>query len=462
MTNTIPQSWGRYPTVEPEQVVPLYWRNEIPRLSDFTTSVLPYGYGRSYGDSCLNEGGVSLDITHLRRFISFDEEQGLLRCEAGVSLADILEEFVPRGWFLPVTPGTKFVSVAGAIANDIHGKNHHKAGTFGCHVTQFELLRSNGERLLCSPTENKEMFSATIGGFGLTGLILWAEFRLKSIRSPYISMDQIRYDSLAEFMEIAADSDKDFEYTVAWCDCLKGGKYQGRGIFMRGNHEYSSAYAHKPLPKNLPLLVPFDFPSFTLNSLTVRAFNEVIYHMQRGKYVHKVESYNPFFYPLDSVHNWNRIYGKRGFFQYQCVVPFENGYEVMKEIIERISRAKEGSFLVVLKEFGTIPSPGMLSFPRPGLTLALDFSNHGQKTLRFLDDLDALVLQSGGRVYPAKDARMSPESFQTYFPEWEAFTRYIDPKFSSSFWRRVTSDDTPTQKMQALPTNQTILPGNGR
>jgi FAD/FMN-containing dehydrogenase len=465
MTNTIPQSWGRYPTVEPEQVVSLYWRSEVPRLSDFTTSVLPYGYGRSYGDSCLNEGGVSLDITHLRRFISFDEEQGLLRCEAGVSLADILEEFVPRGWFLPVTPGTKFVSVAGAIANDVHGKNHHKAGTFGCHVTQFELLRSNGARLLCSPTENKEMFSATIGGFGLTGLILWAEFRLKQIRSPYINMEQIRYDSLAEFMEIAADSDKDFEYTVAWCDCLKGGKYQGRGLFMRGNHEDSSAYAHKPLPKSLPLLVPFDLPSFTLNSLTVRAFNEVIYHMQREKHVHKVESYNPFFYPLDSVHNWNRIYGKRGFFQYQCVVPFENGYEVMKEIIERIGRAKEGSFLVVLKEFGTIPSPGMLSFPRPGLTLALDFSNHGQKTLRFLDDLDALVLQSGGRVYPAKDARMSPESFQTYFPEWEAFTRYIDPNFSSSFWRRVTSEDTPTQKLQALPTihtTQTTLSRNGQ
>ena len=197
MTSKSPQSWGRYPTVEPEQVVPLFWRNELPILSDFSTSVLPYGYGRSYGDSCLNEGGVSLDATYLRRFISFDEEQGLLRCEAGVSLADILDEFVPRGWFLPVTPGTKFVSVGGAIANDVHGKNHHKAGTFGCHVTQFELLRSNGERLLCSPTENSELFRATIGGFGLTGLILWAEFRLKPIRSPYISVDHIRYNSLA-------------------------------------------------------------------------------------------------------------------------------------------------------------------------------------------------------------------------------------------------------------------------
>jgi FAD/FMN-containing dehydrogenase len=465
MASKIPQSWGRYPDVEPEQVVPLFWRNELPQLSDFATSVLPYGYGRSYGDSCLNEGGVSLDATYLRRFISFDEEQGLLRCEAGVSLADILEEFVPRGWFLPVTPGTKFVSVGGAIANDVHGKNHHKAGTFGCHVTQFELLRSDGERLLCSPTANNALFRATIGGFGLTGLITWAEFRLKPIRSPYISVDHIRYDSLAEFMEIAATSDKDFEYTVAWCDCLKSGKYQGRGIFMRGNHEDSPAYAHKPLPKKLPLMVPFDFPAFSLNSLTVRVFNELYYHMQREKHVHKIESYNPFFYPLDSVLNWNRIYGKRGFFQYQCVVPFDNGYEVMKEILDRIGRAKEGSFLVVLKEFGNIVSPGMLSFPRPGLTLALDFSNHGQKTLRFLDDLDSLVLQNGGRVYPAKDARMSPASFQTYFPEWETFTQYIDPKFSSSFWRRVIPEEVPAEKHKvpsATLTTQTVLPGNGR
>ncbi len=465
MPNKTLQSWGRYPNVEPEQVVPLFWRNELPQLSNFATSVLPYGYGRSYGDSCLNEGGVSLDASYLRRFISFDEEQGLLRCEAGVSLADILAEFVPRGWFLPVTPGTKFVSVGGAIANDVHGKNHHKAGTFGCHVTQFELLRSNGELLLCSPGENSALFRATIGGFGLTGLITWAEFRLKPIRSPYINVDHIRYDLLAEFMDIAAASDKDFEYTVAWCDCLKSGKHQGRGIFIRGNHEDSPDYAHKPLPKNLPLLVPFDLPSFTLNSLTVRAFNEVIYHMQREKHVHKVESYNPFFYPLDSVLNWNRIYGKRGFFQYQCVVPFDNGYEVMKEILDRIGRAKEGSFLVVLKEFGNIASPGMLSFPCPGLTLALDFSNHGQKTLRFLDELDALVLQSGGRVYPAKDARMSPASFQTYFPEWETFAQYIDPNFSSSFWRRVIPGEAPTQKytaLSAIPPIQTALPGNGR
>ncbi len=439
----IPQSWGRYPQVEPDQVVPVFWRNELPDLAAFDKSMLPYAYGRSYGDSCLNEGGVSLDVSHLTRFISFDEEQGLLRCEAGVSLADILEVMVPRGWFLPVSPGTKFVSVGGAIANDIHGKNHHKAGTFGRYVTQFELLRSTGERLLCSPTENSELFRATIGGLGLTGVILWAEIRLKPVRTPYIAMDRIRYGSLADFMHIAADSDQDYEYTVAWVDCLASGRQLGRGIFMRGNHENSPRYAHKPLPKKLPLAVPLDLPSFTLNSLTVRAFNEVYYRAQLGNVVHKVEPYNPFFYPLDSIYNWNRIYGKRGFFQYQCVVPFENGYAVMKEILERISRAKEGSFLVVLKEFGALPSPGMLSFPRPGLTLALDFSNHGPKTLRLFDELDTLVRQNNGAVYPAKDAHMSAESFQAYYPQWKTFAQYIDPHFSSSFWRRVTNANMP-------------------
>ncbi len=444
--------------VEPEQVVPIYWRNELPDLAAFDEPVLPFAYGRSYGDSCLNEGGVSLDVSHLTRFISFDEERGLLRCEAGISLADILEVMVPRGWFLPVTPGTKFVSVGGAIANDVHGKNHHKAGTFGCHVTQFELLRSNGERLLCSPIENSELFRATIGGLGLTGIILWAEIRMKPIRTPYISMDRIRYGSLAEFEQVAADSDQDFEYTVAWVDCLASGKHLGRGIFMRGNHETSARYVRQPLPKKKSLAVPLDLPSFTLNSLTIRAFNEVYYRAQLNDRVHKVEPYDPFFYPLDSVYNWNRIYGKRGFFQYQCVVPFTNGYEVMKEILGRISRAREGSFLVVLKEFGDVPSPGMLSFPRPGLTLALDFSNHGRKTLRLFNELDTLVCQNGGVVYPAKDARMSAESFQAYFPQWETFAQYIDPQFSSSFWRRVTSANPLIHIVQ---TATPALSGNG-
>ena len=433
-----PQSWGRYPKVEHAQVQSVYWRSELPDFSRFEQSLLPYAYGRSYGDSCLNEGGVSLDVSHLNRFISFDEEQGLLCCEAGVSLADVLELIVPRGWFIPVSPGTKFVSVGGAIANDVHGKNHHRAGTFGCHVTRFELLRSNGERFLCSPTENRELFQATIGGLGLTGVILWAEFRLKPIVNPFIDMERIQFGSLEEFLQISAETDKRYEYTMSWVDILIGGKELCRGIFMCGNNDQSRERASKKVSKKLPLAFPFDLPSFTLNTFTVKAFNELYYHTQFHKRIRKVVPYEPFFYPLDSIHEWNRMYGKRGFLQYQFVVPFEDDFEAMREILGRIRRSGEGSFLTVLKTFGNMQSPGMLSFPRPGVTLALDFAYGGEKTLRLLDELDAIVRQSSGAVYPAKDARMSPENFQAFFPRWQEFARYIDPHFSSSFWRRVS------------------------
>ena len=437
-----PRSWGRYPTVTPAEVRSVYWRSELPDLAHFEQPLLPYAYGRSYGDSCLIEGGVSLDVSHLRRFISFDEAEGLLCCEAGVSLADVLELVVPRGWFIPVTPGTKFVSVGGAIANDVHGKNHHKAGTFGCHVTRFGLLRSNGERLICSPYENSKLFEATIGGLGLTGVILWAEFRLKPIVNPFIDMERIQFSSLDEFMQISAETDQKYEYTMSWVDILIGERDLCRGIFMCGNNDQSSSLASKKIGKKLPLTVPFDFPSFVLNTFTVKSYNELYYHSQFSKRVHKVLPYEPFFYPLDSIHEWNRMYGKRGFLQYQFVVPFQDGFAAMREIIGRIRHSGEGSFLTVLKTFGTIQSPGMLSFPRPGLTLALDFAFDGQKTLRLLDELDEIVRQSGGAVYPAKDARMSAENFQAFFPRWQEFSYYVDPHFSSSFWRRVSHANT--------------------
>src|SRR2546421_5300491 len=275
-----PHSWGRYPKVKHSQVQSIYWRNELPDIAQLKGTALPFAYGRSYGDSCLNEGGISLDVSHLQRFISFDEKTGLLRCEAGISLAEILEVLVPRGRFLPVSPGTKFVSVGGAIANDIHGKNHHRSGTFGCHVTCFELLRSNGERLLCSPNQHSDLFRATIGGLGLTGVILWAEFRLKPIANSFISMERIRYSSLAEFMDISTESDTDFEYTVAWVDCLASGRQLGRGLFMRGNHDRSERYTSKQRREKIAFTVPCDFPSFVLNTLTIKAFNEVYYHAQ--------------------------------------------------------------------------------------------------------------------------------------------------------------------------------------
>ena len=432
------QSWGHYPKIQTELVRPAFSREELTDLSAIKGSVLPYGYGRSYGDSCMNDVGVGLDCRFLNRLLAFDDKNGLLRCEAGVRLDEILDIIVPRGWFLPVTPGTKFVSVGGAIANDIHGKNHHKAGTFGCHVTCFELLRSDGERLICSPTENVEWYQATIGGLGLTGLILWAEFKLKPITNAFIDEEQILFSSIDEFFELTALSDKDYEYTVSWVDCLNAGKNLGRGHFMRGNHSHSKYLSNQPAKSKLPLQIPFEPPSGLVNSFTMKAFTIAYYHTQLAKRVSKVIPYEPFFYPLDAIKDWNRAYGPSGFLQYQCSVPFNDNYRAIKEIIGRIGDSGEGSFLVVLKTFGDIKSPGMLSFPRPGVTLAIDFPFKGQSTLSLLEGLDKIVRANGGAVYPAKDARMSAENFQHFYPNWREFAKYIDPKFSSNFWRRVT------------------------
>jgi FAD/FMN-containing dehydrogenase len=436
--NSRQQSWGRYPKQIKNEALPVTWRTDPPDLSKIKDSVLAYGYGRSYGDSCLNEGGISLEVRNLNKFISFDEETGLLRCEAGVTLAEILEFFVPRGWFLPVSPGTKFVSVGGAIANDIHGKNHYKGGTFGCHVTRFELLRSDGQAYLCSPTENSDLFRATIGGLGLTGLILWAEFYLKPIKNAYIDMEQFKYNNLEEFFEISEASDQDWVYTVAWADCMATGKQLGRGLFMRGNFNESEFRPKKPARTKPLIAVPLDMPDFMINPLTVKIFNTMYYHRQLPKKIRRVISYNPFFYPLDAIDTWNKLYGKRGFLQYQFVVPYKDGHDAIRELMTRIAKSGEGSPLVVLKTFGEIESPGMLSFPRPGVTLALDFGFNGAKTLQLLSDLDEIVYQSGGRIYPAKDARMSAEHFQAFYPNWRDFAKLVDPKFSSSFWRRVT------------------------
>jgi FAD/FMN-containing dehydrogenase len=428
-------SWGRYPRASHTGVVPILWRSEPPPLDRLDGSVLPFGCGRSYGDSCLNDGGLLLDTAGLDRLIDFDTVAGRLRCEAGVTLADILALTVPRGWFLPVVPGTRWVTVGGAIANDIHGKNHHRAGTFGAHVVRFELLRSSGERLICSPEENFELFRATIGGLGLTGLILWAEIRLKPIPGAGIALEQIRFSGLDEFFELTK-SDQEYEYTVAWVDCLAQGRRLGRGIFMRGDHTGWAAPAPSPLAA-ARLRIPCDAPSGLLNRATIRAFNELYYRRQIRARTRSVVPYTPFFFPLDAVGDWSRLYGPGGFLQYQCVVPDQPGAPRIREIFERMARSGEAPSLAVFKRFGDVPSPGLLSFPRPGLTLAVDLAFRGQRTLALLEELDRVVRDAGGAVYPAKDARMSPESFRRFFPQWERFAVHIDPKFSSSFWRRV-------------------------
>ncbi len=433
------QSWGHYPKIDDnkQDVYHVYPDSfSFPEPNDDATdtpSFLAYAQGRSYGDVCQNKEGILLDTQHLDHFIEYDREKGILRCEAGVTFENILQLIIPHNWFLPVTPGTKYISVGGALANDVHGKNHHKAGTFGRYVIKFELLRSNGERLICSPTENIELFNATIGGLGLTGLINWVEFSLKKIPGSNIEQETIRFNNLQEFYRLSDESDKDWEYTVAWIDCLATGDELGRGLFMRGNH-CEAKKKHKF--KTSKLSVPFNAPGFLLNKYTVNAFNH-LYFKKPIKQYSKVD-YDPFFYPLDAIENWNRLYGKRGFMQYQCVIPKEHREKAMTEMLTLISASSQASFLSVLKEFGDIKSPGLLSFPRPGITLALDFPNRGQKTLDLLNELDVITLKFSGSVYPAKDARMSAESFTKYYPNWEEFKQYIDPYFSSDFRRRIS------------------------
>lgn len=431
-------SWGRYPRVT-QNVYELLWRPDSLTEVNNTHNILPYGLGRSYGDVCLNDGGTILSTSSMSRFISFDHENGVIRCDAGVCLKDLLEFIVPHGWFVQVTPGTKYVTIGGMIANDVHGKNHHRVGTFGRHINCFELLRSDGSRLECSPAQNAEYFSATIGGLGLTGLITWAEIKLKKIQGPYIDTESIRFDRLEEFFELSHDSDDAWEYTVAWIDSLARGKRLGQGLFMRGNHSTTPCPAKLPTLKQ-KLTIPLDAPSNLLNKYSIKLFNNTYYRKQLSKRVHKSQYFDKYFYPLDGIGHWNRLYGKKGLLQHQCVVPVDQGQEVITEILKQCSKKGKGSFLSVLKIFGKIASPGLLSFPREGVTLALDFPNRGTEIFLLLDTFDKIVAEAGGAVYPAKDARMASASFKSYYPNWQQFEKYIDPYFSSSFWRRVTGN----------------------
>ena len=395
--------------------------------------MLAYGNGRSYGDVCLNDGGTLLHTRGLDRYIEFDPATGLLRCESGVLFSEILDFVVPQGWFLPVTPGTRYVTVGGAIANDVHGKNHHGAGTFGEHVKRFELLRSDGQRVECSSEKNVDLYTATVGGLGLTGVIVWAEFQLLRIASPWMAQETRRFGNLAEFFALSTDSERDYAYTVAWIDCAASGKAFGRGVFFRANHAPAMAAAR--MPKQRRLSMPVTPPFSLINSLSLRAFNTLYFH--RAREGHAIVHYEPYFYPLDAIAEWNRIYGPRGFLQYQCVVPPAASADAIAELLRAIAASGSGSFLAVLKVFADRPPAGILSFPRAGTTLALDFPNHGAATFALLDRLDDIVAAAGGAVYPAKDARMNGARFRQYFPRWQSMLPHIDPKFSSGFWRRV-------------------------
>lgn len=428
------ESWGRYPRARQVVRAPS-WRDGL-RSTPEHGSVLAVGLGRSYGDSCLNDGGTVVSTRHLDRFVAFDPSTGVLECEAGVSLAEILRRFAPLGWFPPVVPGTKHVTLGGAIANDIHGKNHHRVGTFGRHVRRLELVRSGGERLRCGPDERPELFAATVGGLGLTGFISRAEVQLRQIPSEEIDWETIPFGSVDEFFPISASSDEGWEYTVAWVDCLASGARLGRGLFYRGNH--AGGRGGPARRRRRPLSVPCELPGWTLNPFTVRLFNAAYRASGLLARARRTVHYESFFFPLDAVDRWNRIYGRRGFLQFQCVVPIDAGSGGIREILEIIARSRQGSFLAVLKTFGSLTSPGVLSFPRPGVTLALDFPNLGAATLALLGEVERRVLEQGGAIYPAKDACMRPETFRAAFPRWRELEALRDPACSSSFWRRVT------------------------
>ena len=426
-------SWGRYPVSNHSRSVVLESDQPLPRLEG---KGLPYGNGRSYGDSCQCPGGTLLHTRHLDRFIGFDPATGILACESGVTLSEIIDLCLPSGWFLPVTPGTRFVTVGGAIANDVHGKNHHVLGTFGHHVRQFELLRSDGSRRTCRPSDTDGMFSATLGGLGLTGVITTAELQLRRVHGPWIETESIRFDNLDEFFALSGESSDRCEYTVAWIDCLASGRKLGRGHFLRGDHARGDA--HSAIPSTAQRKgMPFVPPVSLVNRLSLRPFNTLYYWRQLQRQKRTFSHYQSYFYPLDGIAHWNRMYGPRGFLQHQCVLPPGTARDAVAELLREIAGAGRGSFLAVLKEFGSRPSLGMLSFPRPGTTLALDFPNSGEDLFQLLERLDHIVRLAGGALYPAKDARMSAHTFREGYPRWSEFRQYIDPEFTSGFWRRV-------------------------
>ncbi len=433
------RSWGRYPNYG-ATLVPLSWQNDFPAVlaqhHGMPTGALAVGMGRSYGDSCLLRDGHLMVATGMNRLLGFDKETGLLTAEAGLTLGQLLDFTVPHGWFLPVSPGTKYVTLGGAVANDIHGKNHHLAGTFGSHVRQLTLVRSDGTQMVCSPTENPDWFGATIGGLGLTGVITQISLQLKPIVSRFIDYEGIQFHGVDEFLALT-EQYRQVEYTVSWIDCTSTGKNFARGIFMLGDHsKIPDALKPSPEPK---LVFPFDAPGFALNGATVAAFNTVFFHKQIKPRVRALQDYEPFFYPLDKVLHWNRMYGKSGLLQFQYAIPWESAREATIAILNEVAKSGLASFLAVLKAFGDVPSPGMMSFPQPGITLALDFPIKPEKSFALFDRLAAMTLDYGGKLYPAKDARMTPAQFQKSYPQWQKFARYKDPLLTSSFWERVTA-----------------------
>jgi FAD/FMN-containing dehydrogenase len=404
--------WGRYPRVDAKVALPSTASQCVTTLTNHAP-LIAHGLGRSYGDSAL--AVQVLGTSYLDHFLAFDPTTGALICEAGVSLDSILRTFVPRGWFLPVTPGTRFVTVGGAIASDVHGKNHHGVGTFGAQVQCVDLLLGNNQRITASPTENVDLFHATCGGMGLTGIILSTTLQLIPIVASDILQTTVKANNLEAVLE-AFTVNSTSTYSVAWIDCLAKGRSLGRSLLMLGEHATDGPLT---VQAKLPMSVPFDLPVSLTSRANVKAFNTLYYGRIRQALSQQRLAFESFFFPLDAIGQWNRLYGKPGFVQYQFLLPQDAGVYGLREVLARIAESGRGSFLAVLKVFGPA-NANYLSFPQAGYTLALDFKADSS-VFELLNVLDAIVLHYGGRLYLAKDARMSAATFKTSYPNWLAF-----------------------------------------
>jgi decaprenylphospho-beta-D-ribofuranose 2-oxidase len=437
--------WGCYPV----QTCELERPERYADLQPATESVIARGQGRSYGDAALNENGRVILTERINRMLSLDIKLGILKAEAGVTLAEILPVIVKQGWFLPATPGTKFVSLGGCVASDVHGKNHHHDGSFSEHVQDIVLILADGSYKTCSPTESAELFWATVGGMGLTGIISEVTLKLIPIQTAQIMATNHAAKNLGHLFQLLQDPALDQRYSVAWIDCLATGENLGRGIAMFGHHasraEYTAAEPLRTKAKRTRSL-PFNFPSWVLNPLSISLFNKLYYYKESRKKTPFLTDYDSYFYPLDAIGQWNRMYGKRGFVQYQCVIPEASALEGMTSLLKELSASRRSSFLAVLKRFGA-ESKGLLSFPMPGYTLALDLPIRDKGLFSLLDKLDHIVLQHGGRVYLAKDARISADSFKTMYPRYAAWLKIkqlVDPgnRYCSSLARRLNIGGT--------------------
>lgn len=439
---SLPQlgGWGRFPVADSVAVRPEKIRDLAP-VGDLS---LARGMGRAYGDAALVSDGTLVLTEKLNRFLSFDDSTGILRAEAGATLKDVLDTFVPKGWFVPVTPGTKHCSLGGCVAADVHGKNHHRDGTISLHVLELELILADRGRVKCSSQDNPELFWATVGGMGLTGIISEVTLQLLPVETAYMKVKHVRSKNLDQTVDLLTDPRYDARYTVAWLDCLASGSSLGRGVLMAGEHALKSDISLRiddPLETKAkkPKPFPVEFPGWVLNPLTIKLFNAVYfaYQSRRGEFVC---GYNQFFYPLDGIDSWYKMYGKRGFVQYQYVMPTASAKEGTRQVLTLLSSERKASFLAVLKRFGP-EGQGLLSFPMEGLTLALDIPM-SDGLLPFLDRLDEVVLKHGGRLYLAKDSRMSAETFTAGYPRVPDFCevrRGVDPtgRFDSDQARRL-------------------------